>query len=71
MSPRSTTTCDAPAFSSAATLSRLRVVAMVTSPRSRASDSVAIPTDDVPPRISRLCPGDAGPNAASDPDAVR
>ncbi len=44
---------------------------MVTSPRSRASDSIAIPTDDVPPRISRLCPGDTGPNASSDPHAVK
>src|SRR5205809_615309 len=47
-----------------------RVVDMTVRPRSLARTAAAIPTDEVPPRISSVCPGCASRPTVSDPKAV-
>ena len=54
--PSSITTCAAPLASSAARLASCRVVAMTVAPRSAAIVIAAIPTDELPPCTSRVCP---------------
>jgi hypothetical protein len=51
-------------------LSARRVVAATSTPWPVATDAAAIPTDEVPPRISSRPPGTI-PNASSEPRAVR
>ena len=68
--PSSMTTWSTPTAVSAAALAGLRVVASTVRPSRLARTAVAIPTDDVPPRTSRLWPGRASRPTVREPWAV-
>src|SRR5205085_3598809 len=69
-SPSSTRTWSTPIASSAATRPGWRVVERTVRPRSLARIAVAIPTDEVPPRISSVWPACASRPTVSEPWAV-
>ena len=55
--PSSTRTWSAPIAVNAFALPGLRVVDRTVKPRRLANTAVAMPTEEVPPRMSRDCPG--------------
>ena len=69
-SPSSMTTWSTPIWRSRSALPGARVVEITLSPRRLARMAAAMPTDDVPPRTSRLCPGCASRPTVRLPCAV-
>ncbi|MGW9208396.1 hypothetical protein ACWGR4_15590 [Embleya sp. NPDC055664] len=70
MAPSSTRTWSTPWARSTSTFAARRVVASTVAPIPLAGAAAARPTEEVPPRISRLCPARRSSPVVDEPYAV-